>query len=258
MRRTEPSVYLVAETKLVHEGLRSYLTDIGAGGWSTDAETDAEELIEAGGRLCYRSWEPGLNPNVTKVRAGNLVYMGNILSSRHGSVLQHASASFIFHNVSRVFTHELVRHVAGTAVSQESLRYVRLTDIPFWFPSALAGDAEVVERGSKLVEAMEDFQAWLANRYGLDEPKGEFAFKKLITSAMRRFAPTGLSTGLLWTANFRALRHVIELRTATAAEEEIRHVFGMVAQIAKQRWPAAFQDFREEASGQWTPTHSKV
>ena len=34
-------------------------------------------------------------------------------------------------NVSRVFTHELVRHRAGSAFSQESLRYVRLTDIGF-------------------------------------------------------------------------------------------------------------------------------
>ena len=40
----------------------------------------------------------------------------------------------MLHNVSRVATHELVRHRAGVAVSQESLRFVRLDDLPFWFP----------------------------------------------------------------------------------------------------------------------------
>ena len=33
-----------------------------------------------------------------------------------------------------MFTHELVRHRVGTSISQESLRFVRLDDLPFWFP----------------------------------------------------------------------------------------------------------------------------
>ena len=84
--------------------------------------------MEFGGRLCYRSWEPGLNPNVTKVRTDQDEYLRNILKQKHGSVLEHISYSFVFHNVSRVLTHELVRHRAGTAISQESMRFVRLDD----------------------------------------------------------------------------------------------------------------------------------
>ena len=55
--------------------------------------------------------------------------------------------SFVLHNVSRVVTHELVRHRPGTAVSQESLRFVRLTDIPFWFPDWAAGRSRADEAG---------------------------------------------------------------------------------------------------------------
>jgi hypothetical protein len=40
--------------------------------------------------LCYRSWEPGLNPNVTKIRRDRKAYFDNILKSGHGSILEHA------------------------------------------------------------------------------------------------------------------------------------------------------------------------
>ena len=101
------------------------------------APNQAELLVEFGGRSCYRSWEPGLNPNVRKIRTDQREYFANILRSGHGSVLEHANYSFALRNVSRVFTHELVRHRAGSAFSQESLRYVRLTDIGFRVPPAL-------------------------------------------------------------------------------------------------------------------------
>jgi hypothetical protein len=54
--------------------------------------------------MCYRSWEPGLNPNVRRVRNDQVKYLENILSMVHGSVLEHASFTFVLHNVSRVFS----------------------------------------------------------------------------------------------------------------------------------------------------------
>jgi thymidylate synthase (FAD) len=253
-----PQVFLVAETAVIAPALKTYLETIGAGGWSTDAQSDAEQLVEAAGRVCYRSWRPGLNANVTKVREGNAAYLGNVIQQRHGSVFEHASVSFIFANVSRVFTHELVRHRAGTAISQESLRYVRLDRIPFWMPSALAGDAEVVERGAALLATMEHFQRWLAERFRLDDPAADFPMKKFITSAMRRFAPMGLATSILWTSNLRNLRHVLELRTALGAEEEMRLVFDEVGHIVSARYPAIFSDFTRTEDGQWIPECPKI
>ena len=68
---------------------------------------------------CYRSWEPGLNPNVTRIRTDQAKYLENILASAHGSVLEHVSFTFVLHNVSRVFTHEVVRHRPGVAMWEE-------------------------------------------------------------------------------------------------------------------------------------------
>ena len=80
-------------------------------------------------------------------------------------MLEHANYSFALRNVSRVFTHELVRHRAGSAFSQESLRYVRLTDIGFRVPPALE---PVREQVLSIVEQLEEFQVSAANELGID------------------------------------------------------------------------------------------
>lgn len=206
---------------------------------------------------CYRAWEPGLNPNVSKVRNDHAAYLNNILKSAHGSVLEHASFTFVLHNVSRVMTHELVRHRPGTAVSQESLRFVRLDDIPFWFPDWARADPELMKRASALLDQMEEFQRWMAGHFGLDDAGLPFHEKKHKTSFMRRLAPDGVATGIVWTANIRSLRHTIEARTDPGAEEEIRLVFGKIAELMRAEAPLLFGDY-EVRDGAWVPQWRKV
>ena len=261
MRETTPPIFLIARPSLDLEGIRGYLEDVGGASWlegrlaESGEPNPAELLIEFAGRACYRSWEPGLNPNVTKIRTDQEEYLGNLLRSLHGSVLEHASFSFAFRNVSRVFTHELVRHRAGSAFSQESLRYVRLTDIGFRVPPALE---PVREEVLNLVEQLEEFQVTAAEKLGIDEEGLPFAVKKEVTSALRRLAPIGLSTDIIWTANVRTLRHVIEMRTAEGAEEELRLVFDKVARIMSAEAPKLFQDFSRTEDGSWVPEFRKV
>jgi len=223
-------------------------------------DPDGDSLVELAGRECYRSWDVGLNPNVTRVRADQYEYLGNVLSSGHGSVTEHPHYTFIFHDVSRVFTHELVRH-RHENISQESMRFVRLTDIPFWFPEWARDDAELMSRGVDLLEQMEEFQIWMADHFGLDDEGVPFSVKKAKTSFMRRFAPDGVATGMVWTANIRGLRHIISMRTDAGAEEEIRLVFDKVAQRLATEIPGLFQDFERteiDGIGQWKPAHWKV
>lgn len=260
MRETTPQVFLIARPSVELDGMRAYLEDVGGGSWLDTREQEdgvpgGELLAEFAGRMCYRSWEPGLNANVTRIRTDRQAYFANVMQSFHGSVLEHASYSFAFRHVSRVFTHELVRHRAGSAFSQESLRYVRLTDIGLRVPPALE---PVRDQVISLVEQLEEFQVSAADALGLDDEGVPFAVKKEITSALRRLAPIGLSTDILWTANVRTLRHVIEMRTAPGAEEELRLVFDRVAEIMKLEAPLLFQDFNRDAEGAWTPEWRKV
>lgn len=261
MHETTPTVHLIARPQLDLDGMRAYLSDVGGESWlerrlgEEQQASPGEMLVEFGGRACYRSWEPGLNPNVTRVRTDRDEYFANILRSAHGSVLEHANYSFALRNVSRVFTHELVRHRAGSAFSQESLRYVRLTEIGFRVPPALE---PVRDQVISIVEALEEFQVSAADRLGIDEEGLPFHVKKEITSALRRLAPIGLSTDIMWTANARTLRHVIEMRTAEGAEEELRTVFDQVARIMQAEAPGLFQDFVRQDDGSWVPEHRKV
>ena len=262
MRNVQPEVFLIARPQIDYDAVAAYLREVGGANWlerldKGDLGNDALNLAEFAGRLCYRSWEPGLNPNVTRVRSDQDAYLQNILSSAHGSVLEHVNFSFALHNISRVTTHELVRHRPGTAISQESLRFVRLNDIPFWFPDWALADDELMRRATSLLEELEQFQLWMAGHFGLDAQGVPFHEKKHKTSFMRRFAPDGVATGMLWTANIRTLRHTIEARTDPGAEEEIRLLFGMIAELMRTEAPALFGDYTVQ-DGAWIPRWRKV
>lgn len=260
MKFVQPKVFLVGETRAIEDGLQAYLAHVGVSDWTTDAPSDSERLCEVFGRLCYRSFEAGLNPNVTRVRQGNAPYLRHIIEVGHGSVLEHASLNFIFADVSRVFTHELVRHRTGVAISQESLRFVRLDALSAYVPTLIQESEEGMAIFAKTLEQLEIIQRELAETYHIED-ETSFDKKKKLTSAFRRVAPDGVATTLGWSCNLRTLRHVIERRTDPAAEEEIRHVFGMVYDIVRSRYPNVFADYTVETVDgfPWVKTpHGKI
>lgn len=244
-RIVKPKVYLIGETRVIEESLNQFLSDLGVPHWDTDAPTDAERICEVMGRNCYRSFSPELNPNISRVRHGNRAYLRNIIESRHGSVLEHAFFNFIITGCSRTFTHELVRHRVGVAISQESLRFVRLDRISFPVPTLIEENEEAMTIFVRTMEELERLQRELTGVLGVEGKP--FHEKKKVTSAMRRIAPQGLATTIGWSANARTLRHVIEMRTHPAAEEEIRRIFGMVGHIVMERYPNLFGDYQVEA-----------
>lgn len=260
----EHKIRLISYPQLDWDQIRAFLSeDVGgdAEAWADRVQgnlSDGEALVEFAGRECYRSWTPGLNPNVTRVREDSAQYLQNIVVSGHGSVLEHANYTFIFHNVSRVLTHEFVRHRAGVAVSQESLRFVRLDNIPFWMPDWAKDDPELMERAHDVLGKLEDFQAWMSDHFSLDEKGVPFSEKKEKTSFMRRFAPEGVATGIIGTINLRALRHIIYMRTALGAEEEIRKVFDEVARITLSVAPNIMADYHPSENQEWIPEVLKV
>ena len=144
MHRVEPEVFLIAEPKVRHMDLYKYLEHIGAAGWASSTTYECQELVEIMGRGCYKSFGTELNPNLTKVRPNNTTYLNNIINIGHGSVLEHSWVSFMICDVSRLVTHELVRHRAGTAISQESLRFLRLEDMCLWIPKEYEDDSYIL------------------------------------------------------------------------------------------------------------------
>ena len=254
----DPTVFCVAQTHINIHGLSDYLRHIGAGSWMSDARSDVEMTVEVMGRLCYNSFEPGLNPNVSRVRRTE-PYFKNLIASGHGSVLEHGTVSFIFADVTRVFTHELVRHRVGTAISQESLRFVRVTEVDGYIPEVLVPTEYRVVLDRAWREAGRAYQELLILA-GVDDLP--FDQKKVLTSAARRVLPIGIATSIGWTANVRTIRHCIERRTDPSAEEEIRKVFVVVAEKCVRDFPLLFGDYvrNEHESGipYYTTPYPKV
>jgi len=209
-----------------------------------------ENLYEFAGRLCYESWtlEDGsfVNKNLTKIRSGNFKYLENILLSGHGSVLEHGSIVILFNDVSRVFTHELVRHRAGTAMSQTSGRYVRSDNIRFWIPGMLTNHKngkEIENIITGLILSTEHDVRKITQLLELDDPGLSFSIKKKLTSALRRITPNGIANNILFSFNGRSLRHTLNMRCDEAAEEEMHYVMRPLSVRLKILLPSLLQDF---------------
>lgn len=256
-----PRVYLIAETMTHDAEIRRALSDLGVEDWHTDAEDDAALLTEFAGKSCYMSFDKSLNDNLTRVggRDNRTYIQEGIVKNKHGSVLEHSSVTFFISDVSRVVTHELIRHRAGTAMSQTSGRYVRTTELRMFLPSDIASDPDAVGVFKRAIDQMRANVADLAKTTGID--KASFAVKKKLTSAFRRLIGNGQSNHIVFTANHRAWRHMIEMRTDPHAEEEIRIVFAQISRVLRERYPAIYADaIITEVDGIEVTTfqHSKV
>ena len=235
MKFVKSSVFLIAETKL-SEGLDDFLNHIGAPEWDTDAPSDAEKLTEIAGKTCYMSFDKKLNKNLTRVRENR---NRDYIQKGHGSVLEHSTVTFAICDVSRIFTHELVRHRAGTAFSQVSGRYVRVDQIEAYKPKHLTQDENrLLAAGLQKIEILyKDLESKVFERVG-----NNFDAKKKATSAIRRMLPTGQNNHIIFTANHRALRHIIQMRTSEHAEEEIHEVFTEILVMLKSHYPNIYED----------------
>lgn len=263
MKRVRPIVIKIGETRVNRDGMMQMLealgvSDAGQARFRSMPDT-GETVMELAGRMCYQSFEVGLNPNVTKIRGDSKDYFENLLKKGDGSVIEHSVINWAFLYISRVATHELVRHRAGVAISQESLRYVRLRDIKLWLPDELTSEQEA-QMENAVAETEEAYRRLDASIPWDTLPMDA---KKRMTSTMRRILPDGLATHIVWSANHRALRWIIEMRTDPAAEVEIRTVFDQVAQICQRDYPMIYGDFVRtplpDGTGSWKPTlRSKV
>ncbi len=244
-RVVSPKVFLIAETKQSVPGCGDFLEAIGAGEWGEQPRpdiSDAEMLTEIAGKQCYMSFSTALNKNLTRTGTrGNAEYIQEqIIKTKHGSVLEHSSVTLAFVDVSRVFTHELVRHRAGCAFSQVSGRYVRTDEIAYFLPSVIRKDPEAASIFHDAFSMMERLVKQLELATNIDAQS--FSLKKTLTSAFRRIIGNGQANHIIFTVNHRALRNIIELRTSKGAEEEIRLAFLQVFEIVSKHYPAIYED----------------
>lgn len=104
-----PKTYLVGYTSINFEGIRQYLIDTDQEEFIEDIEegrkdglNDGEILCSFYAKMCYASLTTKKNKNISQVRRIKDNIAG-ILSSGHGSVIEHCNINFLTTNCSRVF-----------------------------------------------------------------------------------------------------------------------------------------------------------
>lgn len=200
----------------------------------------AEQLliIEEAGRTCYRSAD---NP-ITAKSASRFIRM--IIKRGHESVIEHSSLTVKFSNVSRGFTHEMVRHRL-CAFSQESTRYVdyvgekldtEKAEATFVMPPHRENEEIVVGKHSKctlkISEIFEDLEHWYRCLRKAGWPPQD----------ARQVLPIGTAAQIVVTANLREWRHIMTMRTQKAAHWEIRSVICRLLHELKTIIPVVFED----------------
>jgi len=287
MRITKTArVYLVAKTALNTGGVKEFLSCEGLA-WPTEPiasypekmppehPTHAEQLIELAGRCCYMSFG---NKAGSK---SNAKYLDNLLGRKadgtfmegpaHGSVLEHASFTFIVTGAGRGWSHEQVRHRAGWAYSQLSTRYCDFEREPeegTWDPGFSLAPLHLLDDGvaktisntfiamrtlykrtvAELEEVLLDRKLKLLHKTDgtpatvddLDR-NAKRDVRKAARGAARDILPIGTEAIMTMSANARAIWNTIYLRGNEHAEAQIREVYVQIAKIMEREMPTLFR-----------------
>lgn len=217
---------------------------------------NGEQLIELACRTCYSSFHRFNPPESTKE------LIQKVLSQGHFSVLEHAVATFKLIGVSRVLTHELVRHRLFS-YSQESQRYVCYADKAETDQEGIKGKARKKTKDftyttpPDVEEGIDDLhldgmrfgggliQAWnyhdvvnLCYRYY------EFLLSKGIKPEDARYIlPNATNSDIYVTGNVRSWRHFCQLRCHPRAQWDIREIANSIKDQLKEKFPNVFYDF---------------
>jgi thymidylate synthase (FAD) len=189
---------------------------------------DSERLIERAGRTCYMSQE-----RAEAETAGKFLRM--LVSKGHLSVLEHAYATFRIRGISRAATHQIVRHRL-CSFSQKSQRYVREVQNGFITPLSVLDKKQALAVFRASVEA--SFNAY-RDLLNLGIPKEDARF----------VMPNATASEIVVSANFRELRHIIEVRGSRDAQWEIKQVAVEILRLIKQQAPNVFFDLAVGSDG---------
>ncbi len=248
-----PGVVMLAKPQTNVAGLKNFLggfdPSLGFPAYIDDPTLlpESSQLCKTAGQLCYASFGPRRTPNENAA-----AYFERLTSAGHGSVLEHASFSFLLYGISRSVTHELVRHRVGIGVSQVSQRYVsgnvlRFVERPeyqedaglhaLFEERADRAAAEYEAMAERLLERQESGAALLDAEHKTDA-------RKKVQQTARSLLPNETEAPMVFTGNARALRHIIEMRADAHAESEIRNLAVRLFLCLVTADPILFGDYK--------------
>ena len=253
----EPKIHVVGRTEFDEGAFLAFLNDEHLDWRRTSDASSQEELVEVAGRVCYMSF------GRAQSNRSNREYLQNLVESGHESVLEHVTWTFLISNISRAFTHQIVRHRVGFAYSQLSQQYHDEEDARFVIPPHLESVPEAMEAWSKAVAATKEGYAAInrllrQSEFGSAEDLDRKELNRAIRSAARSVLPNATETKIVITANARALRHLFEVRGSIPGDIEMRLVVSGLLEIVRHEAPGMFYDFQVERLSDGSPIVKKT
>ncbi len=193
------------------------------------------DIIYTAGRICRNKLLEKVMEEVDhKSITDKEKFIQRLIKAGHESVLEHVSFTFVVEEISRIATHQLVRHRVAS-YSQYSHRG-RDNELTFIIPDTLVDKMNEEQEVGELVKKFFSQSASVHNRL----------IKAGIPPEDARFViPHGLSSTIMFTMNGRELRHFLHLRLAKNAQWEIRKLAQLVLEIIRERCPVLVFDFAE-------------
>lgn len=153
--------------------------------------------------------------------------LNELLESGHLSPFEHASFTFGVDGLSRVASHQLVRHRLAS-YSQQSQRYVSMDRTEVVLPPSIAADPE----------ARRIFEAQAARAH---EGYRQLVARGIPAEDARFLLPHGWETRLVFTMNARELLHFFDLRLCRRAQWEIRGLARLLLRECRAKAPVLFK-----------------
>ena len=176
---------------------------------------EPERTVAMSARLCYSPIGAAqLEEKISDEQAANLVR--KLVSMGHLSTLEHVTFTFAIEGVSRVLTHQLVRHRIAS-YSQQSQRYVKEHDFETIVPASIASKPEAKAKFDKLM---------------IDIPAED----------ARYILPNATETKIVCTFNARSLLNFFSLRCCTRAQWEIRALANEMLRQCQAVAPVIFEN----------------
>lgn len=209
--------------------------------------SEPEKTIATAARLCYSSVSfEQLFKTMSDSKVKELLTF--LIKSGHHSALEHASFTFAIGGISRVSSHQLVRHRLAS-YSQQSQRYVksrsvdetilpddRLIDMAYTFQPSDYVIPESIKKNKFLKKRYEEVMGIIATTYQ------QFLDARIPGEDARYLLPNATATKIIVTMNARELRHFFTLRCCNRAQWEIRRMAYKMLSEALKVAPILFSD----------------
>ncbi|GAH40006.1 unnamed protein product, partial [marine sediment metagenome] len=190
---------------------------------------DPEKIVAQSARLCYSALSvEDLEEELTNKSIIKLIK--KIMKLGHYSVLEHATFTFAIEGISRVTSHQLVRHRLAS-FSQQSQRYVKINKegFPYIVPKSIAKDKELDKIFIDTIKELDGIYQLLLDH-------------NIEAEDARYILPQAVTTKMIITANARELLHIFKLRCCNRAQWEIREVTTKMLKEVEDIAPTIFEN----------------